>query len=151
MMSLCPRHCRSANEDSNGLWYLNSPSTRFFFDDSESQKRGDFFEGSFCPSGDFGGMDCIMLSGPCLDWGSGTLLRHSAKRASGAGAEGDVVDMIDLCEEKGLQYVYYVKKADVCGTFWSKAPIFSKITEQQRKTCRRTGLLPLPRSLLQGG
>ena len=46
--------------------------------------------------------------------------------------------MIDLCEEKGLQYVYYVKKADVCGTFWSKAPIFAKITEQQRKTCRRT-------------
>jgi len=73
---------------------------------------------------------------PCLDRGSGTLLRHSAKRASVAGAEGDAgVGMIDLCEEKGFYYVYYVKKADVLGTFWSKA-VKSRILRAILRRCR---------------
>ena len=56
---------------------------------------------SFCPSCDFGGMGCIMLSGLCLDWGSGSLSRHSAKRASVSGAEGNAgMDMIDICEKR---------------------------------------------------
>ena len=100
--------------------YIIAGCSCFSFDDSESQKWGKFFEVSFCPSSDFGGrgdvgeesewndgengvagMDCIMLSGSCLEWGSGTLSRHSAKRASAVGAEGNAgMDMIGICEER---------------------------------------------------
>jgi len=52
---------------------------------------------------------------PCLERGSGTVLRHWAKRASASGADGSV-DMVTsvLKKEKGwTEYHYYVKKANV--------------------------------------
>ena len=58
---------------------------------------------------------------PCLERGSGTFLRHWAKRESASGTDGSVDIGTSVCErkKKGTEYHYYVKNGDAFGSLYA--------------------------------